>query len=179
MMKRTIAFTGAARFLYRRQGQQLRSTHATAVPWFPFSDCTQSQRRNLLRPIPTTSRFFSQKSPNDQDDGVKKNDQDEKSDTDTNNNKPENRKHFPWRCSPVLLHRLMENDDLSGSTNTQMARLMRRTTAGRVMGFDLSNSVMFGLFANEELADNLAWAFQKGLAGLLSWTFKSTSSLSE
>jgi hypothetical protein len=73
---------------------------------------------------------------------------------------------FPWRSSPIVLERMAAGDDLSGQNQVFFERWIRAAVAGRAMGVD-----WVYIFANtwkRGLADDLGWAFQKGLAGVLS-----------
>lgn len=78
---------------------------------------------------------------------------------------------FPWRSSAVELQRLVEQDDLSGQSNSLRARFFRGALAGREMGLSWFQVLLWPTW-QQELADDLVWAFQKGLAGLLSKTFR-------
>jgi hypothetical protein len=78
---------------------------------------------------------------------------------------------FPWRSSPIALDRVVSGDDLSGQAQVFNERWIRAAVAGRLLGVPWIH-----IFLNtwkQELADDLRWAFQKGLAGVLSNTFSS------
>mmetsp|Transcript_31006 Transcript_31006/g.47285 ORF Transcript_31006/g.47285 Transcript_31006/m.47285 type:complete len:313 (-) Transcript_31006:278-1216(-) len=73
---------------------------------------------------------------------------------------------FPWRSSPTLLDRLETPNDLSGAPQTSFGRWIRTASVGRYFRASISD-LMFGTW-KQPLANDMGWAFQKGLAGLLS-----------
>lgn len=73
---------------------------------------------------------------------------------------------FPWRSSTTLLDRLETPNDLSGAPQTSFGRWIRMASVGRHFRGSVSD-LIFGTW-KQPLADDMGWAFQKGLAGLLS-----------
>lgn len=73
---------------------------------------------------------------------------------------------FPWRSSPTLLDRLETPNDLSGAPQTTFGRWIRTASVGRHFKSSISE-LLFGTW-KQPLADDMGWAFQKGLVGLLS-----------
>jgi hypothetical protein len=84
---------------------------------------------------------------------------------------------FPWRSSPILLDRLEVPNDLSGSLSSRSAFhiSVRQAFAARKLQYGFP-SIFLGSW-KQELADDLGWAFQKGLAGLLSHVLSSEYTL--
>lgn len=81
-----------------------------------------------------------------------------------------NRLAFPWRHSPDRLARLDSLDDRSGLQATSSSRLVRKTLVARELGVSWIQIIFTGSW-ERDLAENFAWAFRKGAAGLLSKTF--------
>ena len=80
---------------------------------------------------------------------------------------------FPWRSSPILLDRLQVPDNLSGSqvSRSPFHNTVREAFAAHKLQYGFL-SIFLGTW-KQELADDLGWAFQKGLAGLLSHVLSS------
>mmetsp|Transcript_26880 Transcript_26880/g.55022 ORF Transcript_26880/g.55022 Transcript_26880/m.55022 type:complete len:347 (-) Transcript_26880:196-1236(-) len=77
---------------------------------------------------------------------------------------------FPWRHSPHPLERITNRDDKSGLRQTRRARFVRKMLVANEMEVPWL-SKLTGSWEND-MARDFAWAFQRGLAGLLSCTFQ-------
>jgi len=74
---------------------------------------------------------------------------------------------FPWRSSNVMLDRLETPNDLSGSPDQDAIGLWKRTSmVGRHFRYSWLE-LLIGSW-KQPVAKDMGWAFQKGLAGLLS-----------
>lgn len=75
---------------------------------------------------------------------------------------------FPWRSNLMRLKPIRVPDDLSGShvSRSPFHNTVREAFAARKLQYGFL-SIFLGTW-KQELADDLGWAFQKGLAGLLS-----------
>lgn len=79
--------------------------------------------------------------------------------------------NFPWRHSAVEHQRVIDKDDLSLSpTNTARGRFARCAFAARELDVGWFDIFLTGTW-KYDLASDMKWAFQKGVAGLLSHTF--------
>mmetsp|Transcript_1750 Transcript_1750/g.2438 ORF Transcript_1750/g.2438 Transcript_1750/m.2438 type:complete len:326 (+) Transcript_1750:183-1160(+) len=78
---------------------------------------------------------------------------------------------FPWRHSKAELQRVVDQDDLSGMPNNARARFVRRALAARELDKGWLDIFLTDAW-KEELASDMQWAFQMGVAGMLSRTFK-------
>lgn len=78
---------------------------------------------------------------------------------------------FPWRHSPDPLQRVIERNDLSVPPHHARAKFVRKTLAMRELGASFFQC-MFSSSWEQKLAEHFRWAFQRGVAGLLSKTFQ-------
>jgi hypothetical protein len=76
---------------------------------------------------------------------------------------------FPWRSLPFPIERVSKRDDLSGQNVNSLDRFFRAV----VVGHQLQYSWRELLFATwkQPLANDLGWAFQKALGGVLANVF--------
>lgn len=73
---------------------------------------------------------------------------------------------FPWRSSTVVLDRLETRNDLSGALQDPIDRWKRVLEVGVLIKYSWLE-VILGSW-KQQLAEDMGWAFQKGVAGLLS-----------
>ena len=79
---------------------------------------------------------------------------------------------FPWRSSPIILDRLQDPDDLSGTpSQTRWSRWARQGLVARQLQVGWL-PILLGSWKGA-LAEDMGWAFQKGLAGVVSKVLKS------
>jgi hypothetical protein len=80
---------------------------------------------------------------------------------------------FPWRSSPILLDRLAFPNNLSGTPpfRSPLHSWIRHGFAAAKLQYGWP-AILLGTW-KRDLADDLGWAFQKGLAGLLSHVLSS------
>lgn len=113
-------------------------------------------------------RFFSAPSTPSDDDK-----QDDDSELKQTKDRPPSIKKmkFPWRHSPDPLQRVIERNDLSVPPHHARAKFVRKTLAMRELGASFFQC-MFSRSWEQKLAEHFTWAFQRGVAGLLSKTFE-------
>jgi hypothetical protein len=87
----------------------------------------------------------------------------------------ESKLSFPWRHSPEPLPRVVGGDNLSGvPVPNQKDTYFQEVMMGAMLRREWYE-LLLPLMWKESLASDCAWAFQKGLAALLSRTFQGKS----
>jgi hypothetical protein len=80
---------------------------------------------------------------------------------------------FPWRHSAVALDRTVNSDDLSGQPQNSRASFFRYVLASRALNKSYWQIFLFTDWKHE-LAADFAYAFQMGVASILSERFQGT-----
>jgi hypothetical protein len=80
---------------------------------------------------------------------------------------------FPWRHSLVALDRTVNSDDLSGQPQNSRASFFRYVLASRELNKSYWQIFLFSDW-KKDLAADFAYAFQMGVASILSERFQGT-----